>query len=137
MKKLFLLFAAIGWCLLATAQTSKIYCELIGSSKFMSKKVNVIIDFGQQAPLFSNQKLVDENGDPITFNSMIDAMNYMSRLGWEFEQAYVVTTVSNGQTQNVYHWLLSKYAEEGEDLHLKTKNQYKKEVEALDEAVAE
>lgn len=35
---------------------------------------------------------------------MVDAMNYMGKRGWEFEQAYVVT-IGN---QNVYHWLLSK-----------------------------
>ena len=38
------------------------------------------------------------------FNSMVDAMNYMGKRNWEFEQAYVVTT----SNQNVYHWLLSK-----------------------------
>lgn len=35
---------------------------------------------------------------------MVDAMNYMGKRGWVFEQAYVVT-IGN---QNVYHWLLSK-----------------------------
>ena len=52
-------------------------------------------------------------------------MNYMGKLGWEFEQAYVVTT----NNQNVYHWLLSKdvvdndEAEEG----ITTKGQFKKQ----------
>ena len=27
----------------------------------------------------------DENGDVLKFNSMVDAMNYMGALGWEFE----------------------------------------------------
>jgi hypothetical protein len=35
---------------------------------------------------------------------MIDALNYMGKNGWEFVQAYVVTT----QNQNVYRWLLKK-----------------------------
>lgn len=39
-----------------------------------------------------------------TFNSMVDGMNYMGQNGWEFVQAYVVTTGS----QNVYRWLLKK-----------------------------
>ena len=74
---------------------------------------------------YENNKLVDENGKKITFNSMVDAMNYMGKLGWEFEQAYVVTT----NNQNVYHWLLSKdvvdndEAEEG----ITTKGQFKKQ----------
>ena len=55
----------------------RVYCELLGSSKFLSTKVTVY---------------------------------YMGRLGWKFEQAYVVTV---GQ-QNVYHWLLSKEILENE-----------------------
>lgn len=43
--------------------------------------------------------MVDETGKNIVFNSMVDAMNFMGKLGWEFEQAYVVTMGG----QNVYH----------------------------------
>ncbi len=35
---------------------------------------------------------------------MIDALNYMGKFGWDFEQAYAV---SMGNT-NVYHFLLSR-----------------------------
>ena len=81
----------------------RVYCELLGTSKFLSNKVTVSVDFGQEGSEWES-KLVDKNGKAITFNSMVDAMNYMGCLGWKFEQAYVVTV---GQ-QNVYHWLLSK-----------------------------
>lgn len=37
---------------------------------------------------------------------MVDAMNYLAKFRWKFEQAYVVTNESTNQ--NVYHWLLSK-----------------------------
>ncbi|MCG0292636.1 hypothetical protein [Phocaeicola vulgatus] len=87
----------------------RVYCELLGSSKFLSTKVTVSIDFGQDGNMWES-KLVDEKGKAMTFNSMVDAMNYMGRLGWKFEQAYVVTV---GQ-QNVYHWLLSKEILENE-----------------------
>lgn len=87
----------------------RVYCELLGSSKFLSTKVTVSIDFGQDGNMWES-KLVDEKGKATTFNSMVDAMNYMGRLGWKFEQAYVVTV---GQ-QNVYHWLLSKEILENE-----------------------
>lgn len=111
MKKIIfsLLFMATGLCL--TAQASKVYCQLLGRGQLFSTKVTVTIDFGQESGWFKDQRLVDEKGDPITFNSMVDAMNYMGTLGWEFEQAYVITT--NGQ--NVYHWLLSKYIGEEEN----------------------
>lgn len=52
-------------------------------------------------------KRVEVNGGKAKrkiFNSMIDGMNYMGKLGWEFVQAYTVTV---GE-QNVYHWLLKK-----------------------------
>lgn len=101
----------------------RVYCELLGTTKFLSQKCNVSVDFGQNP--YENSRLVDENGKSITFNSMVDAMNYMGELGWKFEQAYVVTVSS----QNVYHWLLSKDISDDEAISsgFKTKAQLKKE----------
>lgn len=83
-----------------------VYCELVGTQKFMSQNITVALDFGQKTSYWSNKnrKLVDENNKPVVFNSMVDAMNFMGENGWEFAQAYIVTM---GQ-QNVYHWLLKK-----------------------------
>ena len=92
------------------------YCELVGQQKFLSSKVTVQVDFGQQTTLFSDNRLVDENGDVVVFNSMVDAMNYMGGLGWEFEQAYVVTMGSGASSSNVYHWLLSKYVGDEQEM---------------------
>lgn len=49
----------------------------------------------------------DQTGKVTSFNSMVDALNYMGTKGWVFEQAYIVTT----SNQNVYHWLLKKKIE--------------------------
>lgn len=108
----------------------RVYCELVGTGKLFSTKVNVTVDFGQETGFWRqnvDQYLVDENGKKIKFNSMVDAMNYMGRLGWEFEQAYVVTT----NQQNVYHWLLSKKMtdESGIDDGLMTKEKFKENQE--------
>lgn len=84
-------------------QTGYIYCELLGEGKFLSTKLNVRVDFGLDVS-YKEKHLRDENGDKITFTSMVDAMNYMGSMGWEFVQAYVVTSGN----QNVYHWLLRK-----------------------------
>ena len=115
MKKcLFLLLMLISVNVMGQ-EPHRVYCELLGQSRFMSNKVNVSVDFGQDTNFwksYSDQFLVDENGDKIKFNSMVDAMNYMGRLGWEFEQAYVVTV---GQ-QNIYHWLLSKKISDDEEI---------------------
>lgn len=81
-----------------------VYCEIVGIGKMLSNKVNVQIDFGQASGMFEDTRLKDENGKAVKFNSMVDAMNWMGNDGWEFAQAYVIST---GQ-QNVYHWLLKK-----------------------------
>ncbi|WP_373176850.1 hypothetical protein [Bacteroides uniformis] len=107
MKKcLFLVLMFISMSAIAQ-ESYKVFCELLGTGKLLSNKVTVTVDFGQETSFWSGaskQYLVDGNGKAIKFNSMVDAMNYMGKRGWEFEQAYVVTT----NNQNVYHWLLSK-----------------------------
>jgi hypothetical protein len=66
----------------------------------------VNIDFGQVDKMFSakDTQIKDENGRMTTFNSMIDALNFMSENGYEFVNAYAIT-ISN---QNVYHYMLRK-----------------------------
>lgn len=131
MKKiLFALF--LMFCMNVAAQENgtfrKVYCELVGTGKFMSSKVIVTVDFGQETNYWtgaSKQYLVDDKGKAKSFNSMVDAMNYMGKLGWNFEQAYVVTV----SQQNVYHWLLSKTITSEEEFKegITTKEQFNKE----------
>lgn len=85
-------------------ESAFIYCQLVGTQKLFSTEVTVSIDYGQQRKMFQDNRLKDETGNVQSFNSMIDALNYMGSLGWEFEQAYTITV---GQ-QNVYHYLLKK-----------------------------
>lgn len=125
MKKIIISICAILVGLVCYGQ-EKVYCEIVGTMKILSGKVSVSVDFGQQS-YFKDNRLVDDNGNIMTFNSMVDAMNYMSTLGWEFEQAYVVTMGAGNTASNVYHWLLSKYKYEGEDETLKTRSMVKKE----------
>ena len=83
------------------------YVEIVGTSRVLSSKLTVEIDFGQENKLFSSDKdtrIKDANGKNMIFNSMIDALNFMTTNGYEFVQAYTVT-VSN---QNVYHYLLKR-----------------------------
>ena len=83
------------------------YCEIVGTGKFMSFKVNIQIDYGQVFNMKETKSriLVDENGKQLVFNSMVDAMNVMGSYGWEFVQAYAVGDAKDGY---VYHWLLKK-----------------------------
>jgi hypothetical protein len=119
MKKL-LLAAVLALGLGANAQSinginvSEIdspFVELLGTGKMFSNKVTVEMDFGQNNKYWSSKdtRVLDENGKDVVFNSMVDAMNFMSRNGYKFEAAYVVSIPSGmGGYQNVYHWLMSK-----------------------------
>jgi len=100
-KKLFFLTALCGILSFLHAQSAPkfVYAEIVGESRFLSNKVTVSIDYGQVTSFFENTKVKNEDGSNRKFNSMVDAMNYMGALGWEFQQAYVVTT----SQQNVYH----------------------------------
>lgn len=81
------------------------YVQIVGTSKAFSNQLTIQIDFGQRTRFFSSNKeakVRDESGTPIEFNSMIDALNFMSKYGFEFVTAYAIT-IGN---QNVYHYLL-------------------------------
>lgn len=83
------------------------YVEIVGFVKPLSTKLNVVIDFGQENKVWKPNKesvLKDETGKNLVFNSMIDALNFMSKNGFEFVSAYSVT-INNS---NVYHYLLKK-----------------------------
>lgn len=106
MKKLIIVFLASILASMAqvNAQTpdSYIYCELLGQTNGFTNKVKITIDYGQDTKFGEDTRIRDENGEVITFNSMVDAMNWLGEKGWEFCQAYAITM---GNT-NVYHWLL-------------------------------
>jgi hypothetical protein len=112
MKRILLLLVALCplLCMAQTDTTSTApheqYCMVVASTKFMSTKVNITVDFGQETKLFSfkDQRLKDQEGKIITFNSVIDALNYMSTQGWLFVNAYVITVSS----QNIYHYVMRK-----------------------------
>ena len=130
----FILASLIVFSLSASAQGRKVYCELLGTQKFMSTKVTISVDFGQERKFFGDNRMVDENGNVQVFNSMVDAMNYMGSLGWEFEQAYVVTVGGGAGASNVYHWLLSKYVgEEGDPNTLKSRQTLRDEQKAAEQ----
>ena len=112
-------FAQEGDLLDESAQTSvqepvkarEVYCEIVSYSRgFFSNKTSVSLDFGQYANFWSNdRKIVDERGNVIDFNSMLDAANYMAERGWVFKQAYIVQSISKGESNEpTYHWILAK-----------------------------
>lgn len=94
------------------------YIQIVGTSKFMSTKVTIAIDFGQSTKFFSSKgtQVKDENGKNVIFNSMIDALNFMSKNGYDFQTAYAF----NVGNQNVYHYLMRKHKDYKIDLNYHT-----------------
>jgi hypothetical protein len=82
------------------------YIEIVGTAKLFSTKLNIELDFGQENKFWTDKEYQVKNaeGKKITFNSMIDALNFMGKNGYELIMPYVVT-VSN---QNIYHYLLRR-----------------------------
>lgn len=120
MKKLLAMFTFLLVIFLQAQEVPKfVYAEIVGESRFMSNKVTVSIDYGQSTSFFESTKVKNDDGSNKKFNSMVDAMNYMGALGWEFQQAYVVTS----GYQLVYHWLMRK---EFSGLEISTQEEMKK-----------
>jgi hypothetical protein len=130
MKKILLLSLMSLLALTSLAQNKRYYCEIKGVEKELSSGLKIVFDFGSN-PIYSawgglksKQKLVDENGNEIPFNSMVDAGNYMSDKGWNFLQAY--TSVYGSQA--IVHWIFFKDAESPEEAieGIETKESYNK-----------
>ena len=106
------------------------YCEIKGIEKELSSGLKIIFDFGTKASyniwgdLSSKLKFVDENGEVIKFNSMVDAANYMVDRGWTFQQAY--SSVYSGNP--IIHWIFYKDAENMEKASegIMTKSEYQR-----------
>ena len=93
----------------------RVYAQLSCEGQLFSSKVKVSIDFGQSTSWLtsmSESRLVDRDGKEIKFNSMIDALNYLTQFGWRFAQAYVVPTGSGGRDSmtvgGTTYWILYK-----------------------------
>ena len=131
MKKLFFTMLFCTLAMISFAQKQTFYCEIKGNENELSTGLKIVLDLGISpvyggylAPLKGKQKLVDENGDEIKFNSMVDAGNHLSGKGWKFLQAY--SSVYGGSC--ILHWIFCKDASSIEEAMqgLQTKESYKK-----------
>jgi hypothetical protein len=89
MKRIFTIVAALMMVASLSAQKPyTAYCSMSGGSYSQ-------VDYGQES-LVKNT-LVDEDGRPIYFNSVVGMLNYMSKLGWEF-----VATLTTVESSDVF-----------------------------------
>ena len=73
-------------------------------------KVTIQVDFGQEIKAKKDAQILKETGKPIslkkpmTFNSMMDALNFWNKHGYEFHDAYAITH----EKAHIYHYILKK-----------------------------
>lgn len=111
MKKLFLIIVLAVLTTAAIAQEPyKAYCEIVGTGNITGTKVKIEVDFGQKAKWAAPNAriLVNENGEKMNFNSMMDAVNYLAKFGWELTLAYLATPTQGISKDPVYHYILCK-----------------------------
>ena len=131
MKRIILSFILSLFVTLSYAQSQRYYCEIKGIQKALSSGLKIVFDFGENpiytawGGLTSKQKLVDEKGEEIQFNSMVDAGNYLSSKGWILQQAYSSVYGDNF----IVHWIFYKDADNPQEAikGIVTKEQYKRE----------
>jgi len=111
MNRLFILLIALFCSLSVSAQSTnqlkqtEQYCQVLASAKPFSTKVSITVDYGQETKFFGDRGVVrSEDGKIQSFNSVIDALNYMSSQGWQFVNAYAITVGG----QNVYHYVMRR-----------------------------
>lgn len=71
------------------------YCQIIGTQ--IMTKVAVKIDFGEKT-------LAKKDGKYFSFNSMIDALNFMTKNGWEYIDSYTISL----DNESVHYYLLKR-----------------------------
>lgn len=80
------------------------FCQLICSNAGLLNKTIVMIDYGQRYVNtgLNRQRIAGPDRQPITFNSSIDALNFMVRQGWVFVSSQVTGTESGAENRFIY-----------------------------------
>lgn len=91
----------------AQSDTTKIeqYCTVVATPRLLSSRVTIDIDYGERRSIWKDNRLKDEGGKVIKFNTVVDALNYMGENGWQLVNAFPVTTGNNTFT---YHYVFRK-----------------------------
>ncbi|HEV7781051.1 MAG TPA: hypothetical protein VGO58_07275 [Chitinophagaceae bacterium] len=82
------------------------YCKLVVTGRMLSSKVVISVDYGEERSLWKDNRLKNDDGKLVKFNSEIDALNYLGKQGWKLVNAYPVATTSNSVP--IYHYVFRK-----------------------------
>jgi hypothetical protein len=88
------------------------YIRITGTYRFLTTQMNIEVDYGQEISLraINDKYLKDENGNVMVFYSMIGALNFFSRNGYELVNAFPLSA----NEPNIHHYILRKKIREKE-----------------------
>lgn len=81
------------------------YCEVISTTRFLSSKMDIYINYGEVRSVWKDNSLKDEDGKIKKFNSTIDALNFLGKLGWKLINMFP-DPIANGIIY--YHYFFKK-----------------------------
>ncbi|CAM3786220.1 hypothetical protein MUGA111182_09640 [Mucilaginibacter galii] len=79
------------------------YCIVIASPQYFSSKIKLLIDFGKESGTNYDQQTDNEALNTMT--SLVDALNYMSKQGWQLISSYTYNDPNKGSLQ---HYMMRK-----------------------------
>ena len=80
------------------------YCTVIATPRLLSTRVTIDVDYGEERKLWSDNRLKDEEGRLKKFNTVVDGLNYLGKMGWKLVNAFPVSTGN----AFVYHYIFRK-----------------------------
>jgi hypothetical protein len=113
-------FVALASVVNAQSQTDSkfVYCEIVGNEKSRGGRSDAVVNFGEKMnPVLAN-KVQNSKGQPMVFDRMIDALNFMAKQGWRLAQSYAVPYTGNNTSSGVMAFryvLMKSYSELTED----------------------
>lgn len=121
--------AALSYMGAMAQQTA--YCEILNFGASVGSKAQISFDFGRDG--FGD--LVDESGKRIKFQGSVDALEYMSRLGWSLVSTYTLNMFKGTLNVPVVRFLLVKHttSQDGKMNGIRTKEIAKKEKQPTDD----
>lgn len=107
MKKIVFVILLLSSLNTYAQDTTKVeqYCQVTAQGRLFSNKVTIDVDFGEERSIWKDHRLKDEEGKIKKFNTTVDALNYLGKLGWKLVNAYPVTN-TNGTT--FYQYLFKR-----------------------------
>ncbi|HRG65100.1 MAG TPA: hypothetical protein PLV12_04810 [Saprospiraceae bacterium] len=76
------------------------YITIHARQRFLGSKINVELEYGQVNKSLANSdtRVSDSNGKDIVFNSILDVLNILATLGYEYVDSFIDPKCDDGKT---------------------------------------